>query len=166
MNKERREELADVSQLLQEALDRLDEIRSEEQDAYDNLPENFQFGPAGEAMQNSIDMMDSWEARVNDVISVIDSFSSGRITTDQANMTEYKRLDPAPAAQYCPISNHSITITPYNEKSLVIRGNTRAISEKLKNFGAKFNRGLSGGPGWIISLKNENQFRREFAQYI
>lgn len=166
MNKERREELADVSQLLQEAMDRLDEIRGEEQDAFDNLPDNFQCGPAGDAMQNAIDMMDSWEARVNDIMEVIDNFSSGRITIDQANMTEYKKVDPVPVAQTCPISNHSITITPYNEKSFVIRGDTRAISEELKNFGAKFNRGLNGGPGWIISVKHENQFRREFAQYI
>lgn len=50
MNKERREELADIIQLLQEALDRLDEIRNEEQDAYDNLSENFQFGTAGDAI--------------------------------------------------------------------------------------------------------------------
>lgn len=166
MNKERREELSDVSQLLQDALDRLDEIRSEEQDAYDNLPEYLQVGPAGNAMQNSIDMMNSWETRVNDVATIIDQFSSGCITSDQANMTEYKRLDPLPTAQSCPISNHSITIYPYNEKSIVIRGNTLAISEKLKNFGAKFNKGLKGGPGWIISTKYENQFRREFAQYI
>lgn len=166
MNKERRADLADVSQLLQEAMDRLDEIRSEEQYAYESLPENFQFGTVGNAMQDAINMMDSWEARVNDIIAIIDSFSSGRITTDQANMTEYKRIDPLPVAQVCLASNHSINITPYNEKSFVIRGNTRSISEKLKNFGAKFNRGLTGGPGWIISVKQENQFRREFAQYI
>ncbi len=166
MNKERREELADISQLLQEALDRLDDIRNEEQDAYDNLPENFQFGPAGDSIQNAIAMIDSWGTRINDILTRINDFSSGLITIDQANMTLYKRLDVVPNTQSCAISNHSITINRYNDKSFVIRGNTRAISEKLKEFGAKFNRGLNGGAGWIISNKQENDFRRTFSQYI
>lgn len=111
-------------------------------------------------------MMDSWETSINGIMTLIGNYSSGCITTYQANMTEYKRHDSVPAVQSDYISNHSITIYPYNEKSIVIRGNTRAISEKLKNFGAKFNRRLNGGPGWIISNKHENQFRHEFAQYI
>lgn len=166
MNKERREQLKGVSELLNDALDLLDEIRSEEQDAYDNLPDSLQDGSKGKSMQETVAMMDSWEIRVNDIINIIDNYSAGTITTDQANMTTYKRLDPLPVVQSCAISNHSITINTYNEKSLVIRGNTRDIKEKLKLFGAKFNRGLNGGSGWIISKKHENQFRMEFAKYI
>lgn len=117
-------------------------------------------------MQNAVDMMDSWSDRINDIISIIDDYSSGKISTEQANMRQYNRFDPKPAKQSCSMSNHSITINNYNERSLVIRGNTRAISEKLKEFGAKFNGSLIGGPGWIISNRQESDFRRTFALYI
>lgn len=111
-------------------------------------------------------MMNSWEVRVNEIMDIIDNFSLGKIIVDQANMTEYKRVVPMPIAQDCSVSNHSITVNPYNEKSIVIRGNTLAIRQKLKEFGAIYNKRLNGGPGWIISIKHENQFRHEFAQYI
>lgn len=166
MNKERREELSEVSNLLQEALDRLDDIRSDEQDALDNLPDNFSCNKRADYMQNAVDMMDSWYDRINDIISIIDDYSSGKISAEQANMRRYNRFDPKPAEQSCSMSNHSITINNYNERSLVIRGNTRAISEKLKEFGAKFNGSLIGGPGWIISNRQESDFRRTFALYI
>lgn len=166
MNKERREELSDVSNLLQGALDRLDEIRNDEQDALDNIPENFVCSKSAISMQDEIDMMDSWYDRINDIISIIDAYSSGKSTTGQANMRQYKRFDPTPTEQTCSMSNHSITITKYNEKSWVIRGNTREIREKLKEFGATFNPRLNGGPGWIIPNNKESAFRSAFALYI
>lgn len=48
MNQERRNRL-------QEALDILTEVRDEEQEAHDNLPESFQNGEQGEAMEEHID---------------------------------------------------------------------------------------------------------------
>ena len=36
----------------------LSALRDEEQDAFDNLPENFQYGRQGETMQEGIDVMD------------------------------------------------------------------------------------------------------------
>lgn len=166
MNKERREQLTDVSELLSEAMNRLDEIREEEQEAYDNLPDGLQNGANGNSMLDAIDMMNSWESRVNDIITIIVEYSSGKRTIEQANLTEYKREEPSPLAQYCPDSNHSITLHPYKEKSLVVRGNTRDIKEKLKKFGAKFNSRLEGGAGWIIPKSQENEFRNEFAKFI
>jgi hypothetical protein len=51
MNKAR---FARLSKLIEE----LSAIRDEEQDAFDNLPENFQGGSQGETMQEGIDVMD------------------------------------------------------------------------------------------------------------
>ena len=51
MNKTR---FARLSKLIEE----LSAIRDEEQDAFDNLPENFQYGSQGETMQEGIDVMD------------------------------------------------------------------------------------------------------------
>lgn len=51
MNKAR---FARLSKLIEE----LSAIRDEEQDAFDNLPENFQYGCQGATMQEGIDVMD------------------------------------------------------------------------------------------------------------
>lgn len=51
MNKAR---FARLSKLIEE----LSALRDEEQDAFDNLPENFQYGSQGETMQEGIDVMD------------------------------------------------------------------------------------------------------------
>lgn len=41
-----------------EAIDQLSEIRDEEQEAYDNLPESLQESERGENMQNCIDALE------------------------------------------------------------------------------------------------------------
>ena len=43
-----------------EAIDQLSEIRDEEQEAYDNLPETLQDSERGENMQNCIDALESF----------------------------------------------------------------------------------------------------------
>lgn len=50
----------------------LEEVKSEEQDAYDNLPENFQYGERGEEMQNYIEMIDEADGYIEDAKSVIE----------------------------------------------------------------------------------------------
>lgn len=47
-------QFARLSKLIEE----LSAIRDEEQDAFDNLHENFQYGSQGETMQEGIDVMD------------------------------------------------------------------------------------------------------------
>ena len=43
-----------------EAIDQLSEIRDEEQEAYDNLPESLQESERGENMQNCIDALEDF----------------------------------------------------------------------------------------------------------
>ena len=43
-----------------EAIDQLSEIRDEEQEAYDNLPESLQESERGENMQNCIDALEEF----------------------------------------------------------------------------------------------------------
>lgn len=58
---------------------------------------------------------------------------------------------------------NNIQIDNYSERALVIRGEgTKDFISELKNIGAKWNRNLSGGPGWIISKKKENIVRGLF----
>ena len=58
MNKVRRKRLAEAIDLINQAKGILEEVKDEEQEAYDNLPESFQYGERGEQMQEYIDSMD------------------------------------------------------------------------------------------------------------
>lgn len=58
MNKVRRKRLAEAIDLINQAKGILEEVKDEEQEAYDNLPESFQYGKRGEQMQEYIDSMD------------------------------------------------------------------------------------------------------------
>ena len=75
MNKQRRKDLLDVAEHLQDALDRLSEVRDEEQEAFDNMPESLQYGSRGDAMQEAIDTMDEWESEIDEIKSRSEEFA-------------------------------------------------------------------------------------------
>lgn len=54
MNRARRKMLSDALDLISQAKVILDEVKDEEQEAFDNLPENFQYGERGEQMEEYI----------------------------------------------------------------------------------------------------------------
>lgn len=58
MNKVRRKALADIIDLIEEVRERLEMVRDEEQEAFDNLPESFQCSERGEAMEEYIYTME------------------------------------------------------------------------------------------------------------
>lgn len=51
---------ADVTAILEGVAGTARDVASEYQDSYDNLPENFQQGPSGEAMQDVAERLESW----------------------------------------------------------------------------------------------------------
>lgn len=53
--------------LKSEAIDQLSEIRDEEQEAYDNLPEALQYSERGENMQDCIDALESFMSDLEDM---------------------------------------------------------------------------------------------------
>ena len=57
MNKERRNRLSEISDLVGDAIDQLEEIMEEEQEALDSLPESLQSSSKGEAMDEAITSM-------------------------------------------------------------------------------------------------------------
>ena len=59
MNKARRKRIDEIQEKLSEMKDLIDEVLSEEQEAYDNLPESIQDSERGEAMQTAIDSLES-----------------------------------------------------------------------------------------------------------
>lgn len=66
MNNQRRKaiaaiesEIASLSETLDNLRERIESIRAEEQEAYDNLPESLQCAEKGERMQSAIDALDN-----------------------------------------------------------------------------------------------------------
>lgn len=48
-------------------MDRLFEMREDEQEVFDNLPENLQSGSHGDTMQEAIDSIEGWECGLYEI---------------------------------------------------------------------------------------------------
>ena len=59
MNKDRRKRLQEICDILEEQQAALEEIRDEEQEAFDNLPEGLQCTERGQAMEEAAGDLDS-----------------------------------------------------------------------------------------------------------
>lgn len=75
MNKERREELLEVIDLLDEAKDKISEIREEEEDALYSLPEGLQESSTGCAMQDAMDTLDEFVDSIDKIQCQIEKFA-------------------------------------------------------------------------------------------
>lgn len=69
MNKERRKRIAEAVELLQRVLAILDEVGSEERDAFDNLPEGIQNSERGEAMGEAADTLEEAASSAEEIVS-------------------------------------------------------------------------------------------------
>lgn len=72
MNKVRRKKLGDAFELISQAKEILEAVKEEEQEAIDNLPDNFRFGEPGEEMEGYIEMLDEAFNYLDDANSVIE----------------------------------------------------------------------------------------------
>jgi len=73
MNATTRKEIQLIIEILAGNKERLEEIRDSEVEKYDNMPESFQEGEKGEAMQTWIDAI---EESVDNLDSAIDSLEA------------------------------------------------------------------------------------------
>lgn len=78
MNKERREELYGVIESLDEAIDQLADIQSEEEESYDNLPDGLQCGKTGEAIQNAIDRLSGFSDEISQIKDKIEKMAKNK----------------------------------------------------------------------------------------
>lgn len=60
MNNARRKSVAEALELIEKARNILEEVKDEEQEAYDNLPESLQYGERGERMQENVDTIEEY----------------------------------------------------------------------------------------------------------
>lgn len=72
MNKQRRNRLGEAFDLITEAEQILEEVKQEEDEARENLPDNFRDGDRGQQMQDAIDMIDEAIGYCQDAESVIE----------------------------------------------------------------------------------------------
>lgn len=72
MNRQRRKRLTEAFEKVAEAIGILEEVKSEEEESYDNLPDNFRDGDRDEEMQNHIEMLDEAYGYLDDANSVIE----------------------------------------------------------------------------------------------
>ncbi len=75
MNKERRAELLEVAELLDEAIEKIGEIRDEEEDALYSLPDSLQESSRGLSMQDAMDAMDGFVDSINNIRDQIECFT-------------------------------------------------------------------------------------------
>ena len=76
MNKVRRKQLSEVTSILETAKGMLEEIRDDEQDYFDNIPENLQCSERAEASEEAIDAMDEAIESLESAIESVNDASS------------------------------------------------------------------------------------------
>lgn len=72
MNRERRKKLEKAFEKIGEVKDILEEVKDEEQESLENLPDNFRYGERGEEMESYIEMLDEAHGYLSDAESVIE----------------------------------------------------------------------------------------------
>lgn len=73
MNNARRTQIEKLNNRLSEIMDLINELANEEQEAFDNLPEAFQEGERGEAMEEAIDCLESAASSVEEAMDYLDT---------------------------------------------------------------------------------------------
>ena len=55
-----------------------------------------------------------------------------------------------------------LTVINYSDKSIAVIGDTKAVKDRLKEMGGRFNAKLSCGPGWIFSKSKKDEITTAF----
>ena len=77
MNNTRRKRLAQAAALLEQAKEIVEEVGSDETDAFDNLPEGLQAGEKGEAMSEVADTLVLLEGDFDAILGALDEITGG-----------------------------------------------------------------------------------------
>jgi len=71
MNNARRKKIEDITTRIETLVTDLEEIRDDEQSAFDSIPESLQESEKGETMQAHIENLESCVSSLNDVLSYL-----------------------------------------------------------------------------------------------
>lgn len=73
MNRERRKVIKELIIELEDLYSQLEEVKDEEQESYDNLPENLQESSRGEAASEAIDNLESALSSIDEAREYLES---------------------------------------------------------------------------------------------
>jgi hypothetical protein len=73
MNAERRKAIAQISSDLENLRSRIDEIKEEEEEAYENLPDGLRDSEKGEAMQEAIFALEEASSSIDSVVNDLET---------------------------------------------------------------------------------------------
>jgi len=72
MNKARRKWLSDIYEAIENAKNEIENIREEEQESYDNIPENLNMTDRASTMEENIDNLDYIVSSLEDALEYFD----------------------------------------------------------------------------------------------
>lgn len=78
MNKERRQQLYDATTLLDDAIAAIQDVRAEEEEAFDNLPEGLQGSQTGYNMQLAMEKLEDFENCIESIKDEIEDYAGGK----------------------------------------------------------------------------------------
>lgn len=72
MNKARREALEQIQQEIMDVCSRLEDLRDEEWEYFENMPESIQMGEKGDSVQETVDTLDEAISSLEGAVSLIE----------------------------------------------------------------------------------------------
>lgn len=93
MKPERLAKLQECLEDLQSVFDALDEVKEDEECAYDNLPEAMQDGERGDQMQENIDNLDDANSVIEEAISTLEEAVSAAENEDLLEVEPWEKLE-------------------------------------------------------------------------
>ena len=78
MNKQRRQQLYDATSALDEAVAVIQDIHSEEDEAFNNLSEGLQYSRTGDSMQEAMNTLDGFVDKIEAIKSEIEKFAENK----------------------------------------------------------------------------------------
>ena len=72
MNKQRRNKISEIVQSLKATAEQLENVKSEEEYCFDNMPENLQYSMRGENSQEAIELLDEALENLEEVIDSLE----------------------------------------------------------------------------------------------
>ncbi len=77
MNKARRKQIQDIYDKLEEFRDEIEQVKNDEEEAYENMPDSLKYGERGESMESAIDILDSAYGDVDSAIMGLEEIING-----------------------------------------------------------------------------------------
>lgn len=81
MNKERRQQLLEAIDNLDDAISVIQDVYSDEEEAYDNLNEGLRCGKTGDSMQSSLFHLDEFIEKIENIKTEIEDFAKNKRKT-------------------------------------------------------------------------------------